>query len=258
MANKDSKTRPIDLGSNRTGIATSPFDTAALEKSVAEGFPTSTGSSREAAQLRIAYSKDAGPVGTIPPPGTLKGMAATALEAMKGHKGAVLIDKLGERLAFERTGSRLYEALIAKFEAAHTEEGSLRLADLEELREDELRHFGIVRSALQQLGADPTAMTPCADIVGTASAGLLQVLADPRTTLTQALDTLLIAELADNDGWRLLISLAEGMGQGELAQQFATALAEEERHLVKVRGWVAERLGIQAGAPVEGESRPLP
>ena len=77
--------------------------------------------------------------------------------------------------------------------------------------------------------------------------GLVAVLTDPRTTLTQCLDALLTAELADNDGWKILIAMAEASGQDELAQRFATALAEEDHHLASVRAWIAERLGIQLG-----------
>jgi hypothetical protein len=48
----------------------------------------------------------------VPPPTSMKGMAKSALQALKGEKATVLIDKLAERLAFERTGTRLYETLI--------------------------------------------------------------------------------------------------------------------------------------------------
>ena len=40
-------------------------------------------------------------------------MLKTALNKLVGVSPEVLIDKLGERLAFERTGTRLYDALRA-------------------------------------------------------------------------------------------------------------------------------------------------
>ena len=43
--------------------------------------------------------------------------AGAALQALKGGPPTQFLDKLGERLAFERTGVRLYEALISKHEA---------------------------------------------------------------------------------------------------------------------------------------------
>ena len=89
--------------------------------------------------------------------------------------------------------------------------------------------MGLLAEALEKLGADPTAMTPCADLTGVTGMGLVQVLTDPRTTLTQALDAILIAELTDVDAWAVLIDLAE---------RFRQAAAEEEVHLERVRGWV--------------------
>lgn len=53
---------------------------------------------------------------------------------------------------------------------------------------------------------------------------------------------------ADNDGWKVLVALAEAARQDELAARFTSALVEEDRHLASVRTWLAERLGIQLGA----------
>ena len=98
------------------------------------------------------------------------------------------------------------------------------------------------------MGGDPTAVTPCADVAGVASTGLLEVVADPRVTLTQALDAILTAELTDNDGWKILIAMAEALGHQDLALRFAEALAAEDRHLTSVRTWITERLELQLGA----------
>jgi hypothetical protein len=92
---------------------------------------------------------------------------------------------------------------------------------------------------MERLGADPTAVTPAADVAGVASSGLLGVAADPRTTVHQSLEAVLIAELADNEGWEMLIKLSRDMGQDDMATEFQTALQEEERHLALVRGWVS-------------------
>lgn len=244
------RTSPTDVGMNRTGIATSPFDSAELVEGAAKYLPPTLGGEQELMELRLQLSKTAGPLGTVPPPAKVKGMAKAAAQLFKGHKATVLIDKLGERLAFERGGTRLYDALLVKAQAAKLDQGSLRLEHLREMREDEARHFRIVWDAIEQLGADPTCMTPCADVVGVAAAGWVQVLTDPRTTLTQALDVMLLAELGDNDGWKLLISLTGGMGLDEMAEGFRQALLEEGEHLRRIRQWVAERLEIQSGAEV--------
>ncbi|RYY54489.1 MAG: ferritin-like domain-containing protein, partial [Comamonadaceae bacterium] len=191
------------------------------------------------ADLHQAYGLEADRVGTVPPPARIKGMATTAVDALKGNKPQVLIDKLGERLAYERTGVRLYEALMLKMAAA-SQGPVIDLAQLQRIRDDELAHFQLVGRTLQQLGADPTAMTPCADVSGVAAAGHLQVLTDPRTTVAQALNSILMIELGDNAGWELLIELATEAGHEMLAEPFRQALATEQEHLETVRGWLRQ------------------
>jgi bacterioferritin (cytochrome b1) len=105
----------------------------------------------------------------------------------------------------------------------------------------------LVKEALEALGGDPTAETPCADLKGVESSGILKVVTDPRTTLTQCLEAMLTAELADNDGWKILIAMAEAMGQEDLASRFTEALASEDHHLQSMRTWLGERLEIQLG-----------
>jgi hypothetical protein len=241
--------KPTDTGMNRTGIATSPIDS----KRTIEGAEAGSGNGGrfDGAQIaaeRAAWARAAEPLGTVPPPATIKGVMKTVIEKLEGHKPTVFLDKLGERLAFERTGTRLYEAVMAKLEAADPHPGGPSRVDLEEIHDAELRHFMLVRDAIVQLGADPTAMTPGADLVAVAGLGWVQVVTDPRTTLNQCLDIMLIAELADQGGWELLISLADNLGFDELAGQFRTALLEEERHVLRVRTWITTALLGEAGA----------
>jgi hypothetical protein len=238
-------TKPTDIGMNRTGIATSPIDSKKTIKAAKQAAATTNGHQLEVERVRWARSAE--PVGTVPPPGTVKGVVKTVVEAVEGHQPNVFIDKLGERLAFERTGSRLYEALLVKYEVAHVHEGGPTRQELEKIRDDERRHFAIVRDAMRQLGVDPTAMTPSADVMGVAGGGFIQAVTDPRTTLTQCLVVTLIAELADNDGWALLVDLAEALGHDDLARQFRDALTEEEDHLIRVRGWIDAAVLGQAG-----------
>ena len=65
------------------------------------------------------------PIGTVPLPGTVKGMAKTSVQKVMGRHPEVLIDALGDRLAFERTGTRLYDAFLGKARV-RTEESSSR------------------------------------------------------------------------------------------------------------------------------------
>lgn len=252
----------VEIGMNRTGMATSPMDGAALVQVAKKATPTAVGDAQGIAENRIAAAGIGERVGSMPPPGSVKG-AKTLFKAMKGMNANVFVDKLGERLAFERTGVRLYEGLLSKLDAHGSWPGGPSQRDLEQHRTDELAHFEMVREAVVQLGGDPTVITPAADVKAVASQGLVQVIADPRTDLFECLDVMLTAELTDNDGWEMLIQLARDLGQKRLADDFDGALAAERRHLSRVRMWLAARatalLGSQptpAGARRTAMKRP--
>ena len=148
----------------------------------------------------------------------MKGMAKSALQALQGKKATLLVDKLAERMAFERSGVRLYEALMLKCRAAANGDSSAALARLEHICNEELEHFHMLWGCIEQLGADPTAQTPSADVSAVASQGIPKVLLDPRTTFPQCLEAVLTAELVDCDAWERLTELAEGFKQTEMGK----------------------------------------
>jgi bacterioferritin (cytochrome b1) len=229
------------LGRNRTGGQMSPLMTAAMMESMKE-FPWDEVpvSPESPDQIRLDYAKDAHPIGSIPVPMTLKGLAKAGYEKIKGEKPEVFIDKMGERLAFERMGVRLYRALIRKCEMDPARHQSMDLFRLQEICDSELEHMLLLKKAMEDVGADPTATTPSADAMAVASMGLGQVLNDPRTSVSQCLEAILIAELADKDGWNLLIDLTQEMGDQNLLAQFQRAMAEEETHVIEVRNLLKE------------------
>ena len=106
----------------------------------------------------------------------------------------------------------------------------------------------MVWDALRQLGADPTCVTPLADVNGVASIGVMQLLADPRTSVAQSLHAIHIAELVDNDGWQQLVKLALTLGQNAMAEQFRRAMAEEDQHLTVIRQLAEQLTAAQADA----------
>lgn len=246
---RTSTKKPTDLGANRTGVQTAPARAREMAEST-EAVPAAPLEATGLAVVRAELSQEAPPVGTVPVPGSVRGFAVAAMKAVQGKKASVFIDALGGRLAFERTGVRLYDALLAKVPAARTGEGTLTVEELRRFRDEELAHLHLVKEALESVGGDPTAVTPSADLKGVEATGLVKILTDPRTTLTQCLDAILTAELADNDGWKFLVAMAEAIGQETLARRFTEALAEEDRHLASIRGWLAERLEIQLGKPL--------
>jgi rubrerythrin len=231
----------IVVGMNRTGLDMAPLakdDMINYAQAESGRAPDSDGSFEA---VHMAYIEEAERVGSVPVPATVKGMAKTAVSKLAGKKPEVLIDKLGERLAFERAGTRLYEAMLLKCGAAPDGlNNPIDVSQLARIRDEEEAHFHLVHMHLERLGADPTAMTPCADIVGVQGMGLMQVISDPRTTIAQALNALLTAELTDNASWELLIELAGQTGNDEMATAFGEALQHEAEHLRLVRGWLRE------------------
>jgi hypothetical protein len=227
---------------NRTGMMIAPLMGPEMVEGAAAAAPSSEGGPEQLMLRRGEYIREGYTVGSPPPPPlSLEGAVEGAARLVGATTGvAALTDKLSERLAFERTGTRLYDALINKCEALGEGPPGPTLAQLREIREEELRHFLLLKAAVTELGGDPTVMSPCADTVQVSSLGLLQVLTDPRTTVPQCLQAILTAELTDNDGWQLLINLADGLGHEEMAGRFRVALANEEKHLASVRGWLSE------------------
>jgi hypothetical protein len=78
------------------------------------------------------------------------------------------------------------------------------------------------------------------------------VIVDPRTTLLQSLEAVLIAELSDNACWETLVELAQQAGENDLVQQFAQAQATEQEHLRKVRTWLAAGQGQKRNGSSNG------
>jgi len=208
---------------NQSGMQTAPEAGRAMLENIELTKPNG-GDERDLAKIRLQYAKESDPLGTLPEP-KQAGMAA------------VLMDKLGERLAFERSGTRLYDALLVKCE---TLGGAIPAKDVQHIRDEEATHFALLGAAIQSLGGDPTQQTPGADVAGVEGMGLMQVLTDPKTTLAQALHAILVAEMTDNAGWEELITLTEQAGNDDLLKRFAKARDEEQEHLEKVQRWYKE------------------
>ena len=231
------------VGTNRTGIGAAPQRSQEMLTGMEAFPPTSEGSAQDIALVRIAYAQEAEPLGSVPLPAGMTKQAKTALKAVMGAQPTLWMDKLGERLAFERSGTRLYEALVSKHDAFGSFAGGPSKGDLEAILQEEYSHFTMLSTTIEQLGGDPTVVTPSADLHATASHGIVQVIVDPRTTLLQSLEAILIAELADNVCWEALIALAAQAGEDTLVQPFEQALVTEQEHLMKVRAWLAAGQG---------------
>ena len=226
------------MGHNRTGIKAPPMGGRALERT-ASGAPPPHTESLRATGMREKFTGQAGRFGSVPAVASVRRMAEMALHGLQGHRLASFIDKLGERLAFERSGVRAYEAVLVKFEALGTWQGGPTRDLLQEQCNEELAHFHMIKQILEHLGADPAAMTPSADVSAVQVSGVFKVLADPRASLSQVLRALLVLEDVDADGWGMLVEVAASTRQDQLASRFRDALATEETHKESVRGWLS-------------------
>jgi ferritin-like protein len=194
--------------------------------------PTSRDGIENIADVRIEYARGASGVGSVPP-----------LEQEGGDELIMFVDKLGARIAFERSGIRLYEALISKHEAYGSYRGGPGKNELEQFRNEHFGHFVVLNRAIQELGGDPTAVTPSAGLQGVIGSGVTQVIVDPRTSLLESLEAMLVAELAEVESWEALIEMAKGVGEDEMGEEFEDALFREKDHLEHVRRWISAGQG---------------
>lgn len=235
---------------NRTGIMTNPELSIEMIEGAKQATPSSQGDATELASVRSEYIEEGVPIGSSP----IMVEVSEDGESVGQFDGlAVLLDKLGERLAFERQGTRLYEAFLQKCESLTLEDASgPTIEELRHICEEELEHFHLLQNAIIALGGDATVQTPSADIAGVLSHGVMQVVSDPRTTIPQTLQAMLTAELVDNDGWQMLQDLAAELGQDDLEEQCGKAYEEEQEHLEKVREWLTSMTMDEASGSTQG------
>ncbi|KTC73762.1 Ferritin-like domain protein [Legionella birminghamensis] len=220
-------------GQNFTGALLEPQNLESMLNAESDFPPDVAGDISLLEKERSHMTAEANPVGSIP-------QAVNGELPKPGFQ--LLIDKLGERLAYERSGVRLYDAALAKAKGFKM---PALCEEFQHLRDEEAEHMAMVEKAINQLKADPTAMTPCADVSGVLGMGIIQVLTDPRTTMPQVLEALLTVELTDNAAWETLIELAAQNGLVEIAEAFMDALKQEQEHLIIIKKLLAEALSLK-------------
>lgn len=232
------------MGSNRTGMDMSPIDGKAMVEGAQKLTGTAPPPRERMVDFRTSAIEESGSIGSVPVPGTFKGALSAGKEKLKGHNPELLINKLGQRLAFERAGTRLYDALIMKCNAA-MDSATAQIVSVDKLRhfrDEEHEHALLVGTVISELGADPTAMTPDANVSALASIGLPKVISEPRTSVLQCLETMQIAELTDNAAWADLRELCLDMGLDEIADKFSKPISQEQVHQEVLTDWIRQLL----------------
>ncbi|MGQ3888886.1 demethoxyubiquinone hydroxylase family protein [Legionella sp. CNM-1927-20] len=220
--------KTVNMGMNHTGTQMSPMDTKNLLDFVKKNPADIEGDTSKLVKERARLTEKDNILGSIPLPGSAKGAVKTGLDKLLGNQPELLLDKLGERLAYERGGIRLYEAALAKATAFKEKE---LIKQFQHIRNEEAEHMFLLVDTLKQLGADPTVMTPSADVAGVVAQGAMQVLTDPRTNMAHCLNALLTLELGDNAGWELLIDLLKTSKKTDIAKTFQKAFVQEQEHV---------------------------
>jgi hypothetical protein len=153
---------------------------------------------------------------------------------------AVVLDELGARLELERTGARLYEALIAKLDARGGFAGGPTRSELIDLRDQEHGHAALACCLIARLGGDPDEQTPAAAREAAARHALDERILDPRTSLLHAMRALAATEESDRRSWELLYKRLAYLVDGDpLTASVRSAHDAEERHVFRLRTWIA-------------------
>jgi bacterioferritin (cytochrome b1) len=157
------------------------------------------------------------------------------MEQLTEYNAPMVLDLLGGRLAYERTGVKLYDAVIRKIELNPDRRYHRVLDYLRHIRDEEKEHEEWLESQIRALGGTAHEITAMAQLESEETSGVMSVVVDGHQHVPHLLHALLAAELADNAGWDLLVKLADEAGDKQAKLQFKKRLMEEAKHLAFVR-----------------------
>jgi hypothetical protein len=154
-----------------------------------------------------------------------------------------LIDVLAERLASERAGVRLYDAICTRVASAEPAVQRM-LPRLEQQRAEEQAHADWLDAQLVALeaGSIATGNTRRVTRVRLETEGLQRIADDGAATVQELFHALLLFELADDGGWELLVQLAARGDDRAAHEAFAPRREAERAHVSFVRRAVTELL----------------
>ncbi len=167
-----------------------------------------------------------------------------------------LIDLLQERLAFERTGVKLYDRVLLMMRASQEPQVLGMVDTMQAYRDEEAEHQEWLEEQIRALGGDEHGESVRARLVATESRGIEEVILHKDVELQHLFHALMAAELVDNAGWDLLVALAEEADDDDALDALSLRQAEEEDHLEYLRQTMAryaesQVLGGQLQLPTE-------
>jgi len=155
------------------------------------------------------------------------------------HNTELLLNKLGQRLAFERASVRLYEALIFKCLAIQKSKKNLiPINQLRQFRDEEVEHSQLLNKAIETLGFDVDECIPAPDSNLLSSLQIPKVFTKTNTSILQCLESVQIFATNDNAEWHALHGLFTNLGMKELADEFNQALEEDSVQLEVISRWI--------------------
>jgi bacterioferritin (cytochrome b1) len=161
------------------------------------------------------------------------------------HNRERVIDLLCERLAFERSGIRLYDRILATMQGTTDPEVHALQPTMEEHRDEEQEHAAWLETQIRALGGDASVQTECSRLACREAAGIEDIATNDSADLQHLLHALLAAEAMDNAGWDMLVELAEDANDRDARRELTRRQHHEREHLAFVRH-VMERLAVRS------------
>lgn len=167
------------------------------------------------------------------------------MEQLVKNNAALVLDLLLGRLAFERTGVKLYDSVIHKIERGAEPRYHRLLDQLHHIRDEEKEHEEWLEAQIRALGGTAHETSDMSMLEVEESAGIKNVIVDGHQKVLHLLHALLAAELADNAGWDLLVKLADDAGDRAAKLELGKRLAQEVQHLAFIREAVVRAAEIE-------------
>jgi hypothetical protein len=160
------------------------------------------------------------------PSGGLGQAVSSTLDTMRP---SLLIERLIDRLISAQERVALYTAALTKAVGVRD---TAQLV-LERMGSDERQHCEVLRRHLVRLGFDPAFTPPVRE--GGDAKRILEIITNPRTSVSQALCALLGAALAAVGDWETLARTARDAHDERMAAEFENLRVIAETHVQRIR-----------------------